>query len=137
MNVSGEILYNKAFYVIYEQFPNAFPTLALNPRIFSTQKGEQQIAWTDCGRGMQLSCQRITYVSNPGQTIIDSAHPPKEIEATLIDGRVMTLRVLTCEVYYNIMLNVFKSKKFNTDEELQKFFETYDPVYESYKTMFG
>jgi len=47
MNISSDICYKKAFYVINDQSPNATPKLALEPKLFIATSGEQKIAWDD------------------------------------------------------------------------------------------
>lgn len=137
MNVSRDLYFKKAFYVKDEQSPNAILKLALDPKIFYTETGDEKISWQDDLRGRQFACKKITYLNNQDQNLVDSEHPPKEIKVTDKNDRNYTLGVLTCDVYYNKMKNFLNIPKYNEDDQLQKFFATYDPLNESYRKMFS
>jgi len=63
MNISSDICYKKAFYVINDQSPNATPKLALEPKLFIATSGEQKIAWDDNANGRQFTCKKITILN--------------------------------------------------------------------------
>ena len=123
---NNSITYNKIFYVINERYPEIDPMLAIKPD-FSFDRGDFKISWQNTGRGFESSYKEITNITNLGQTVIDREHPPKEIKVTLLNDSILTLRVLTCDVYYNQMISLFKIQQFKSDEELQDFYKNYEP----------
>lgn len=130
MNIPSDITFDRVFYVIDEQAPNASPGLAICPRIYENEKGEKHISWRNTGRGLDFVYKAIDYGT------ADETHPPKEIKVTA-GNKGYTLQELTCEVYYQKMKNIYNKPKFENDESLQTYYKEYNPDYESYKGMFG
>lgn len=132
-----EVTFDTVFYATEEHAPNAYPILAICPRIYKTEQGDWKIAWGNTDRGMEFKVKKIKYIKHLEQEVIDSKHLPKEIIIITDNDLVLTLRMLTCEVYYEKMNNIVGKPKFKNNDELQKFYKEYDPDYEAYKGLLG
>lgn len=134
-SVTGSTTYPIVYYVKDSDAPTAPAVLAICPRIYKSESGESRISWRNTTiKGLDF---KIIKFANEGfnKALPDKLHPPQEISIVTENGKVLTLRVLTKEVYEKQMTNMFNKPQFATDEELQKYWKDYDPEYEMYKNM--